>query len=115
MMINLREEDRPFSTFETCHYGMKAIFEHNTNLDLHHKKVIADLKDHRFEIEKITLVKVKDDFHCDVVAKDKKGFRSYAVVLEKNAKFQHLYRIFDVRGVKLVSSYQWKDIKGGIK
>jgi len=88
---------------------MERIFEHNASEEIVHEKVLKDLKDHHFEIEEITLVKVRGSLHCDVVAKDSKGYRSYAVTLEKNSKFDHLYRIFDVRGQKITSSYQWKN------
>ena len=88
---------------------MERIFEHNATEELVHKKVINDLKDHHFDIEEITLVKMRSGLHCDVVAKDLKGYRSYAVTLEKNSKFDHLYRIFDVRGQKITSTYQWKN------
>jgi hypothetical protein len=90
---------------------MEAIFEHNTSTELHHKKVIKDLKDKQFQIEEISLVKVRDGHHCDVVARDAKGFRSYSVTLEKNAKFPHLYKIFDVQGQKIVSKYQWREVR----
>ncbi len=91
---------------------MKAIFEHNPTLELHHKKVIKDLKGKNFQVDEISLIKVKDSHHCDVVAKDAKGYRSYAVTLEKNAKFPHLYKIFDVQGQKIVSKYQWREVQG---
>jgi hypothetical protein len=109
--LNIKTGSRTYSTLEACHYGMESIFEHNPSADLHHKKVIKDLKDHHFKIDEISLVKVKDGLHCDVVAKDAKGFRSYAVTLEKNAKFPHLYRVFDVRGQKIVSKYQWREVR----
>lgn len=90
---------------------MKSIFENNSNEELVGKKVLKDLKNKKFEIEGISLVKVKDGHHCDVVAKDSKGHRSYLVTLEKNSKFPHYYRIFDVRGQKIVSKYQWRTIR----
>lgn len=96
---------------EACFYGMDAIFNHNTSSSLHHKQVIKDLKGHQFYVDKITLIKLKDSNHCDVIAKDDKGFRSYKVTLEKNAKYDHLYKIFDVKGQKLTSSYQYEGVR----
>lgn len=87
---------------------MDQVFSHNTNENLHHPKVITDLEKHHFNIEKITLVKVINDLSCDVVAKDKKGFRSYRISLEKNSNYPHLYRIYDIKGQKLVNKYQWE-------
>ena len=109
VIVNQKGIDKKYSSFEACLYGMERIFEHNATEELVHKKVINDLKDHHFDIEEITLVKMRSGLHCDVVAKDLKGYRSYAVTLEKNSKFDHLYRIFDVRGQKITSTYQWKN------
>ncbi len=97
-----------FSTFETCLYGMDKLFKNAQDETLFHKNVLKDTKEHQFKIDEINLVKVIDGHHCDVIAKDAKGFRSYRVTLEKNSKFPHLYRIFDVQGQKLVSNYQWR-------
>ena len=113
VIINSKTESKRFTTFESCHNGMKSIFEHNGTEDLIHSKVLKDLEKHHFDIEEITLIKVRNGLHCDVVARDSKGYRSYSVTLEKNAKYPHLYRIFDVRGQKIVSAYQWKEIVGG--
>ena len=109
--LNIKTGNKNYSSLEACHYGMSAIFEHNPSIELLHRKVIKDLKDKHFEVEEISLVKVKDGLHCDVVVKDAKGHRSYAVTLEKNAKFPHLYRIFDVQGQKIVSNYQWRNVR----
>lgn len=103
-----QKDDRKYSTFEACHYGMKSLFENNPSEDLFQKKVIEDTKDHKFEIDGISLIKVIDNYTCDVVAKDANGFRSYRVGLEKNSRFIHFYRIHDVKGQKLVSTYQWR-------
>ncbi|PIP92548.1 MAG: hypothetical protein COW00_00105 [Bdellovibrio sp. CG12_big_fil_rev_8_21_14_0_65_39_13] len=94
---------------------MKSIFENNSTKKLVHQKVLDDLKATHFEVEDITLVKMVNGLHCDVIAKDSKGYRSYAVTLEKNSKFDHLHRIFDVRGQKIVSPYQWRIVEGGDK
>lgn len=71
--------------------------------------VLSDLKGHKFEIENIRLLKRVNDYQCDVVIEDNKGFRSYKVKLEKNHRYTHLYKITDIQGQKLVSTYQWKD------
>ncbi|PIP93485.1 MAG: hypothetical protein COW00_14635 [Bdellovibrio sp. CG12_big_fil_rev_8_21_14_0_65_39_13] len=92
---------------------MKSVFENNSTKKLVHQKVLDDLKTTHFEVEEITLLKMVNGLHCDVIAKDSEGYRSYAVTLEKNSKFDHLYRIFDVRGQKMVSAYQWKNVEGG--
>ncbi|GAB4017675.1 MAG: hypothetical protein Fur0010_18490 [Bdellovibrio sp.] len=110
--IHLKQNDKTYSSFEACYFGMKSIFENNSTDKLVHKKVLDDLKTTHFEVEDITLVKVVNGLHCDVVAKDSNGYRSYAVTLEKSSKFDRLYRIFDVRGQKMVSSYQWRSIEG---
>ena len=72
------------------------------------KTLLKDVEKLKFEIDKITLVKVRDNYHCDVVARDAKGHRSYKVKLEKNSKFPHFYKIFDIQGQKIISTYQWK-------
>jgi len=113
--INLKQSDESFSSFEACYFGMKSIFENNSTKKLVHQKVLDDLKATHFEVEDITLVKMVNGLHCDVIAKDSKGYRSYAVTLEKNSKFDHLHRIFDVRGQKIVSPYQWRIVEGGDK
>jgi len=93
---------------EACQVGMTSLFDNNPMEELFHKTVLKDTKDHNFKIDEITLIKVIDNYNCDVVVKDPKGHRSYRIALEKNSRFPHFYRIFDVRGQKLVSSYQWK-------
>jgi hypothetical protein len=87
---------------------MSDLFNHSTNEKLHHKKLISDVEKTVFNIENITLIKVLDSTHCDVVARDHKGHRSYKVTLEKNAKFTYFYRVFDVKGQKLISPYQYE-------
>ncbi len=88
---------------------MRQIFENNPKEDLIDKKVIKDLANYHFNIENISLIKVLNRTSCDVVAKDLKGYRSYLVNLEKSSKFTHFYKIFDVKGQKIISSYQWKN------
>ena len=106
--INMREENREFTSFEACFYGMKGLFLNNPSEELFHASVIKGVQGKNFKIEKITLVKLIDGYTCDVIVRDAKGHRSYRVKLEKNSKFPHLYRIADVRGQKIVSVYQWR-------
>ena len=109
LSIAAKKENKTYSSMEACMHGMKSIFSHNAKEDLVHKKVSKDLKSLHFDVENISLIKIRNGLSCDVVVKDKKGFRSYRVSLEKNSKYPHLYRIYNVQGQKLVSSYQWRD------
>ena len=84
------------------------IINNNPNLDLINESVVKDLTKVNFKAEGITLVKLINNFECDVIVKDSKGHRSYLVNLEKNSKFKHLYRILNVKGQKIISRYQWK-------
>jgi hypothetical protein len=103
-----RENNKKLTPLETCLYGMESLFENNGSKDYFNKSVLKETKDHLFYIDSISLVKVIDSHHCDVVAKDTKGHRSYRVTLEKSSKFTHFYRILDVQGQKLTSKYQWR-------
>ena len=105
----LAEPLRKYSTLETCLYGMESLFNNDADNALLDEKVIADVKQVNFQMDKITLVKAIDNYHCDVVVKDSKGFRSYKVKLEKSGRFTHGYRIFDIKGQRLVSKYQYKE------
>lgn len=106
--IGKRNEKKAYSTFEACHYGMQELFNNNPTEKLFHKDVMVAVKDHKFGVEAITLVKVIDSLSCDVVAKDNKGFVSYRVALDKSTKFPHFHRILDIKGQKLESPYQWR-------
>lgn len=108
IILSRSKSGQTFSTVETCFYGLKSLFENNPNIDLFNEGVLKDSKDKVFEIVSLTLVKQVDEFSCDVIAKDSKGFRSYRVLLEKSSKFQHFYRIVDVKGQEIVTTYQWK-------
>jgi len=88
---------------------MKSFFDNDPSEDFFHKDVLKDVQSTKFEMEGISLIKVVDNYTCDVVAKDTKGHRSYRVGLEKNPKFPHLYKIFDVKGQQIVSPYQWRE------
>ena len=107
--MNRKHDESPFTTVETCYFGMKAIFGNAPDPDLTARQVIDEVKSTNFKIEDITLIKMIDTYLCDVVVKDTKGFRGYAVKLEKNVNLPHLYRIVDVKGQKLVSAYQWEE------
>ena len=106
IMMAAKKDEVPFTPMETCNNGMKSIFANAPDPGLVAPQVINDLKDQNFKIEDITLIKLIDPYLCDVVVRDSRGFRSYAVMLEKNLNFPHLYRIFDVKGQKIVSDYQ---------
>ena len=107
--MNRKQDELPYTTVETCYFGMKAIFGNSPDPDLTASQVIDELKGTTFKVEDITLVKMIDPYLCDVVVKDTKGFRGYAVTLEKNVNLPHLYRIVDVKGKKLVAAYQWEN------
>ena len=104
----LPKEAKQFSTLEACYYGMDSLFKYHPMEGLFHESVTREVKGHKFNIERITMVKVIDSYHCDVVAKGPKEFRSYRIQLERSSRFPHFYRIEDVQGQKLTSSYQWK-------
>lgn len=107
-MLN-RESKEPMEAFEVCHKGMKSLFDNYPTNNFFNKSVLNDVKEVKFEVEKIGLIKMLGEYDCDVVVKDHLGHRSYRVKLEKNSKFPHLYQIVDVKGQKIVSSYQWRD------
>ena len=100
---------KKLSTMETCFYGMKEFFDNNPTENFFHKDVLKDVESKNFKMEGITLVKVVNSHTCDVIAKDSKGHRSYRVGLEKNPNFRHYYKIFDVKGQQIVSTYQWRE------
>jgi hypothetical protein len=106
--LALKENNPKLTTIEACYKGMNELFSNNTDKKLHHKNLIADVKGKSFNVEHIMLVKMLDSTHCDVVVRDPKGFRSYLVTLEKNSKFTYFYRLFDVKGQKIISGYQHK-------
>ena len=97
------------SAFEVCHKGMTELFNNSPSKRLFNKVVLKDVENEVFEVEQLSLIKMLGDYDCDVIAKDHKGHRSYRVKLEKNPKFAHLYRIIDVKGQRLTSSYQWEE------
>ena len=105
-MVAQTKDEIPYTSLEACHFGMKSIMGNAPDQSLVTSQVISDLTSQNFKIEEITLVKVIDPYLCDVVVRDTKGFRSYAVTLEKNLNFPHLYRILDVKGQKITSDYQ---------
>ena len=102
----IEHKEFKYSSFETCLYGMNQIINNNPSRDLINEKVISDLKKVNFKVDRIHLIKVINNYTCDVFIKDSKGVRRYFVTLEKNSKFKHLYKILDVKGKKLDSRYQ---------
>ena len=99
---------KTYTPLQTCYYGMRSMFHNNPNSNLLHGSIVDAVKEKSFNINKITLIKVVNDFSCDVIARDNKGFRSYRVMLEKNSKFAHFYRIHDIKEQNLKSPYQWR-------
>ena len=97
-----------YSSMEACFYGMDAIFSNGDKPDLVDQKVTDDIRDNKinFKVDRIHLVKYIDGFSCDVVSFDPKGYRSFRVLLEKNQKYDHLYKISNVAERKIKSSYQ---------
>ena len=105
--INSREEIKEeYTGLETCFYGMEQIINNDPRESLVNPKVIDDLKDKKFKVDTIHLIKVLNSFSCDVFVKDPRGVRRYLVSLEKNSKFDHKFRILDVKGMKVESRYQ---------
>lgn len=90
---------------------MKELFENAPSEKLFNKSVLKEVKEKVFNIESIELVKALIGSRCDVVAKDSKGHRSFRVTLEKNANFPYFFKILDIKEQRLVSSYQWKEIR----
>ena len=95
-----------YSSLETCLYGMREIINNNPSESLVNESVIKELKKTTFNVDKIHLIKLLTNYSCDVFLKDSKGVRRYLVTLERNSKFDHMYKIFDVKGMKLDSRYQ---------
>lgn len=85
---------------------MNSVFDNNPRHELIGSKVIKDLKEMKFKIDKIHLVKVNDNYNCDVFTKDSKGVRRYNVSLDKSIHFSHLYKIVDIKEDKVDSRYQ---------
>ena len=85
---------------------MQSIVNNNPRVELMNNKLVKDLKKVSFDVEKIHLVKMIDGFSCDVFTTDPKGIRRYQVVLEKNTRFAHLYRLIDIKERKISSRYQ---------
>lgn len=105
--INFKTElPKEYTSMETCFYGMEQIINNNPKENLINEKVIKDLKNNDFKVDSIHLIKVLSSFSCDVFTKDSKGIRRYQVSLEKNSKFEHKFRILDVKGMKVDARYQ---------
>ena len=105
--MNFKKETIPeYTSLEACLYGMEQIINNDPKENLLNPKVITDLKDQKFTVDSIHLIKVLSSFSCDVFTKDSKGIRRYLVSLEKNSNFVHKFRILDVKGMKVDSRYQ---------
>lgn len=87
---------------------MNSIFNNNPDEKLLNKTILKDLlkKENEFKVDNIHLVKVVNNYECDVFSRDHKGVRRYLVKLEKNTKFTHLYRILDISEKTVDSRYQ---------
>ena len=94
------------NSFEACYKGMNSIFNNGRDEDLASEKVLKDLRDKDFKINRIHLVKVKDNFSCDVFTRDPKGVRRFHVSLGKSLKHAHSYKIIKVQEEKVDLRYQ---------
>ena len=106
MIVLNSETPIKHNSFETCYKGMNSIFNNGVNQELVGDKVIKDLKDKVFKIDRIHLVKVKDSYSCDVFTRDSKGVRRYSVSLGKSLKYAHDYKIISVKEEKVNLRYQ---------
>lgn len=95
-----------YNNLEACYYGMDSIVNNAPNTNLINDKLLKDLQDITFKVDRIHLVKALDSFSCDVFTTDPKGVRRYQVSLEKSSRFAHLYRLIDVKEKKVSSRYQ---------
>lgn len=109
-MLNQKEEAKFYSSFESCLYGVRSLFNNEKNSDLLSNSILEDTKEIDFKMDEITLIKLKNNYECDVVVKDSKGYRSYLVSLSKNSHFKHLYKVESISGQKITSEYQWRNL-----
>ena len=85
---------------------MSSVFNNMPNRELVSEKIMKDLKETTFKIDKIHLLKVIDGYNCDVFTKDAKGVRRYNVSLDKSIHYSHTYKIVDIKETKVDSRYQ---------
>jgi len=97
-----------FGSVEACLKGMESLVNNTSDPKIINEKVIDDIQKHqiKFNVERIHLVKYLDGLHCDVITKDSDGFRNYQVSLEKSLRFEHLFKITDVKEQPIISEYQ---------
>ena len=97
-----------FGSVETCLKGMESLVNNSSDPKIINEKVMDDIQKHqiKFNVERIHLVKYLDGLHCDVITKDSDGFSSYLISLEKNSRFEHLFKITDVKEQPIISEYQ---------
>lgn len=113
-----RDTKQHYSIVEACYKAMNELVNASEstkfNKELFNKSVLKDFRKHRnkFNFKRVQLVKYLSNSSCDVVVKDKKGFRNYLVDLEKSNRFKHYYRVADIRGKKISSKYQVTSIGG---
>jgi hypothetical protein len=105
----INSKNRPmYSTIEACYFGMKGVVGNNPDERLIKKEILKDLEGKTFKVQGINLVKKLDSHSCDVVVKDDKGVKSYLVELEKSSRYAHGVKLFNIKGQKVVSKYQWR-------
>jgi len=97
-----------FGSVEACLKGMESLVSNVADPKIINEKVMEDIEKHqiKFNVERIHLVKYLDGLHCDVITKDSDGFSSYLISLEKNSRFEHLFKITDVKEQPIISEYQ---------
>ena len=89
------------TTFEACYYGMKSLLEYDPVEGLFHKSVLDEVKGYRFKVDRVSSVKVIDDYRCDVISKGEKRQEAHRISLEKGSRFLLNYRIKDVLGQRI--------------
>lgn len=95
-----------FNTMDTCLKGMRSVVNNYANKDLVDQKIVKEVSSTSFKVDYIHLVKVIDEFHCDVLTRDPKGVRRFFVSLDKSMRFKHGFMIKDIKELKVSSRYQ---------
>ena len=106
MVLKGQKKPVALNTIETCYRGMSSVFNNMPNRELVSEKIMKDLKETTFKIDKIHLLKVIDGYNCDVFTKDSQGVRRYNVSLDKSIHYSHTYKIVDIKETKVDSRYQ---------
>ena len=84
---------------------MKSLLEYDPIEGLFHKSVLDEVKGHRFKVDRVSLVKVIDDYRCDIITKGEKRLEGHRINLEKGPRFPLNYRIKDVLGQRISKDY----------